>query len=401
MIPASHSPHAALRYDSRVSGARTEIAAVRWRDGLELLDQRRLPAEERWLAVPGVTAAVGLIRNLAVRGAPAIGLVAAYALAAEARANSDLARLRRLARRLAAARPTATNLARAVAGVMAAVAAGPAARPAPPPPGPAGGGGGPPAARPPAPPRARAAAGGGAGGAAAPEAGRAAAALAEARAQHAADAAACLAMGEHGAALIPGERVAVLTHCNAGALATGGIGTALGVVRVLHAEGRLVRLYACEARPVLQGARLTAWEAVRDGIPVTLLPDSAAASLLASGAVAAVVVGADRIAADGAVANKVGTYPLAVLAARHGVPFVVAAPVTTFDLSCPNGSSIPIEQRAADEVRRVRGRAVAPATVDVYNPAFDVTPPELVWAIVSERGAARPVTLESIRKVAL
>ena len=358
MIPASHSPHAALRYDSRVSGARTEIAAVRWRDGLELLDQRRLPAEERWLAVPGVTAAVGLIRNLAVRGAPAIGLVAAYALAAEARANSDLARLRRLARRLAAARPTATNLARAVAGVMAAVAA-------------------------------------------APEAGRAAAALAEARAQHAADAAACLAMGEHGAALIPGERVAVLTHCNAGALATGGIGTALGVVRVLHAEGRLVRLYACEARPVLQGARLTAWEAVRDGIPVTLLPDSAAASLLASGAVAAVVVGADRIAADGAVANKVGTYPLAVLAARHGVPFVVAAPVTTFDLSCPNGSSIPIEQRAADEVRRVRGRAVAPATVDVYNPAFDVTPPELVWAIVSERGAARPVTLESIRKVAL
>ena len=351
MIPASHSPHAALRYDSRVSGARTEIAAVRWRDGLELLDQRRLPAEERWLAVPGVTAAVGLIRNLAVRGAPAIGLVAAYALAAEARANSDLARLRRLARRLAAARPTATNLARAVAGVLA-------------------------------------------GGAAAPEAGRAAAALAEARAQHAADAAACLAMGEHGAALIPGERVAVLTHCNAGALATGGIGTALGVVRVLHAEGRLVRLYACEARPVLQGARLTAWEAV------TLLPDSAAASLLASGAVAAVVVGADRIAADGAVANKVGTYPLAVLAARHGVPFVVAAPVTTFDLSCPNGSSIPIEQRAADEVRRVRGRAVAPAAVDVYNPAFDVTPPELVWAIVSERGAARPVTPASVRRIA-
>jgi len=152
---------------------------------------------------------------------------------------------------------------------------------------------------------------------------------------------------------------------------------------------------------VLQGARLTAWEAMRDGIPVTLLPDSAAASLLASGAVAAVVVGADRIAADGAVANKVGTYPLAVLAARHRVPFVVAAPVTTFDLACPDGAAIPIEQRAADEVRRVRGRAVAPAAVDVYNPAFDVTPPELVWAIVSERGAARPVTPASIARIAV
>ena len=346
-----------MGYDGRVRGARTEIAAVRWRDSLELLDQRRLPAEERWLAVPGVAAAVRLIRDLAVRGAPAIGLVAAYALAAEARANPNLARLRRLARRLAAARPTATNLARAVADVMAAIEA-------------------------------------------APESRRDAVALAAARAQHAADAAACLAIGHHGAAILPRGRLAVLTHCNAGALATGGIGTALGVVRVLHAEGRLERLYACEARPVLQGARLTAWEAVRDGIPVTLLPDSAAASLLASGAVAAVVVGADRIAADGAVANKVGTYPLAVLAARHGVPFVVAAPVTTFDLSCPNGSSIPIEQRAADEVRRVRGRAVAPAAVDVYNPAFDVTPPELVWAIVSERGAAHPVTPDSVRKVA-
>ncbi len=348
---------AALRYDSQVSEVRTEIAAVRWRDGLELLDQRRLPGEERWLAVAGVAAAIRLIRALAVRGAPAIGLVAAYALAAEARANPDLARLRRLARRLAAARPTATNLARAVVDVMVAVESAPAGE-------------------------------------------RGAAALAEARRQHADDAAACLAIGEHGAAVLPPGRLAVLTHCNAGALATGGIGTALGVVRVLHAQGRLERLYACEARPVLQGARLTAWEAVRDGIPATLLPDSAAASLLASGAVGSVIVGADRIAADGAVANKVGTYPLAVLAARHGVPFVVAAPVTTFDLSCPDGGSIPIEQRAADEVRRVRGRRVAPAAIDVFNPAFDVTPPELVWAIVSERGAARPVTPASVARIA-
>ncbi len=340
-----------------MSEVRTEIAAVRWRDGLELLDQRRLPGEERWLAVPGVAAAIRLIRALAVRGAPAIGLVAAYALAAEARANPELARLRRLARRLAAARPTATNLARAVVDAMAAAESAPTGK-------------------------------------------RAAAVLAEARRQHADDAAACLAIGEQGAAVLPAGPLAVLTHCNAGALATGGIGTALGVVRVLHARGRLARLYACEARPVLQGARLTVWEAVRDGIPATLLPDSAAASLLASGVIGAVVVGADRIAADGAVANKVGTYPLAVLAARHRVPFVVAAPVTTFDLACPDGRSIPIEQRAADEVRRVRGRLVAPAAIDVFNPAFDVTPPELVWAIVSERGAARPVTEESVARIA-
>ena len=335
----------------------TAVVALRWRDSLELLDQRRLPGEERWLPVPGAAAAARLIRALAVRGAPAIGLVAAYALAEEVRRGSDLARLRRVARRLAAARPTAVNLASAVAGVMAAIAA-------------------------------------------TPESERFERALAAARAQHAADAAACLAIGEHGAGLLAGERLSVLTHCNAGALATGGIGTALGVVRVLHAQGRLERLYACEARPVLQGARLTAWEAVRDGIPVTLLADPAAASLLASGVIAAVIVGADRIAADGAVANKVGTYPLAVLAARHGVPLIVAAPVTTFDLTCPDGAAIPIEQRHADEVRLVRGRAVAPAAVAVFNPAFDVTPPELVWAIVSERGAARPVTPASVAKVA-
>jgi methylthioribose-1-phosphate isomerase len=340
-----------------VAEVTTAIAALRWRDGLELLDQRRLPREERWLAVPGTAAAARLIRALAVRGAPAIGLVAAYALAAEVRANPDLARLRRLARRLAAARPTATNLARAVDDVMEAIEK-------------------------------------------APENERFARALAAARGQHAADAAACLAIGEHGAGLIAGRRVSVLTHCNAGALATGGIGTALGVVRVLHAEGRLERLFACEARPVLQGARLTAWEAVRDGIPATLLPDSAAASLLAGGAITAVVVGADRIAADGAVANKVGTYPLAVLAARHSVPLIVAAPTTTFDPSCPDGAAIPIEQRDGGEVRAVLGRAVAPASIDVYNPAFDVTPPELVWAIVSERGVARPVTPASVARIA-
>jgi methylthioribose-1-phosphate isomerase len=346
-----------VRYHRAVSGPTTAVAALRWGAGLELLDQRLLPQRERWIAVAGVADAVRAIRSLVVRGAPAIGLAAAYALAAEARRDPDLGRLRRAASRLAAARPTAADLAHAVAAVMAAIAAAPAAE-------------------------------------------RFAAALAAARLRHEADAGACLAIGRHGAALFGRAPLALLTHCNAGALATGGIGTALGIVRTLHAEGRLVRLYACEARPVLQGARLTAWEAGRDGIAVTLLADSAAASLLASGAVGGVVVGADRIAADGAVANKVGTYALALAAERQRVPFVVAAPTTTFDLACPSGREIPIEQRDGEEVRRVRRVAVAPAGVDVYNPAFDVTPPGLVTAIVSERGVARPVTAGAVREIA-
>ena len=337
--------------------ASTTVAALRWRDGLELLDQRALPDRERWLAVAGVADAVRAIRSLAVRGAPAIGLAAAYALACEARAHPDLDHLRRAARRLAAARPTGADLAHAVGEVLRAVED-------------------------------------------APREARFARALAVAEALHAADAEACLAMGRHGAPLFGGEKVALLTHCNAGALATGGIGSALGIVRTVHAQGRLARLYACEARPVLQGARLTAWEAVRDGIPCTLLADAAAASLLASGAVHGVVVGADRIAADGSVANKVGTYALAVAAARHGVPLVVAAPTTTFDLACADGAAIRIEQRDGAEVRTIGRRRLAPAEVSVYNPAFDVTPPELVAAIVSERGVARPVTPSSVRSIA-
>jgi methylthioribose-1-phosphate isomerase len=336
---------------------RTVAAALRWRDGLELVDQRLLPGRVRWFPVAGAAEAVRAIRALAVRGAPAIGLAAAYALAAEARRNPNLPHLRRAARRLAAARPTAANLARAVGKVLRAVeGAGPEQR--------------------------------------------FARALADAERQHAADAAACLAMGEYGAALFPGETIALLTHCNAGALATGGIGSALGIVRTVHAQGRLAHLWACEARPVLQGARLTAWEAMQDGIPVTLLADAAAACLLASGAVDGVVVGADRIAADGSVANKVGTYALAVVAARHGVRFVVAAPTTTFDLGCPDGAAIPIEQRDGEEVRRVGRRRVAPEGVAVYNPAFDITPAELVTAIVSERGVASPVNAATVREIA-
>ncbi len=337
--------------------AATAVRALRWDDGLELLDQRLLPARERWVQVAGAAEAVRAIRSLLVRGAPAIGLAAAYALAAEARANPDLRHLRRAARRLAAARPTGADLARDVGRVLAELEGAPAEA-------------------------------------------RYARALAAAQALHAADAAACTAIGGHGAALFPGRAAALLTHCNAGALATGGIGTALGIVRTVHAEGRLARLFACESRPVLQGARLTAWEAVRDGIPCTLLADGAAAGLLAAGAVQGVVVGADRVAADGTVANKVGTYAIAVAAARHGVPLVVAAPTTTFDLACPGGAAIPIEQRDPGEVRRIGRRRLAPDDVAVYNPAFDVTPPELIAAIVSERGVARPVTAATVRAIA-
>jgi methylthioribose-1-phosphate isomerase len=336
---------------------RTRVTAFRWRGGLEILDQRRLPEVERWLAVPTAAAAVRAIRSLAVRGAPAIGLVAAYAFASETRHNPELGHLRRVARRLAAARPTAADLAAAVGSVLATVEVV-------------------------APPH------------------RFTTALAAARALHARNAAACQAIAKAGAALFPGNKRRLLTHCNAGALATGGVGTALGVVRALHAAGRLERLFACEARPVLQGARLTTWEAVQDGIPITLLVDGAAASLLAGGKVDGIVVGADRIAADGAVANKIGTYALAVAAARHRVPLVVAAPTTTFDLGCPDGGAIAIEQRGAEEVQRRGRRWLTPRGITVFNPAFDVTPPDLVTAIVSERGVARPVNAATVFEVA-
>ncbi len=335
----------------------TRVAPLHWDGVLSLLDQRRLPWAERWIAVRDAAHAARLIQALAVRGAPAIGIAAAYALAQQARRTGDPRSLGRAARRLAAARPTAVNLAWAVQRIMDAVdAAAPAQR--------------------------------------------AAEAEQAARALHAEDAAACLRIGALGAGLFPGRGVRLLTHCNTGALATGGIGTALGIVRTLHAQGRLQRVFACEARPVLQGARLTVWECLQDGIPVTLLPDHAAASLLASGQIDGVVLGADRIAADGAVANKLGTYPLAVLAARHGVPFVSAAPLSTFDLACPSGDAIPIEQRDGEEVRRLGRHRLVDAAVSVFNPSFDVTPAELVTALVCERGVVRPVGVATVREMA-
>jgi methylthioribose-1-phosphate isomerase len=222
--------------------------------------------------------------------------------------------------------------------------------------------------------------------------------LAEARAIHEEDEGFCEAIGRHGAALVPDDAT-VLTHCNAGALATAGPGTALAVVYAAVAAGKRVRVLADETRPLLQGARLTAWECRKMGVPVTVLCDNAAGSVLARGLVDVIVVGSDRIAANGDVANKIGTYPLAVLAREHGVPFVVAAPTSTVDLATPSGGEIPIEERDPLEVTEPRGMRIAPDGVEALNPAFDVTPAALVAAIVTERGVARPPFGESLRRM--
>jgi methylthioribose-1-phosphate isomerase len=220
----------------------------------------------------------------------------------------------------------------------------------------------------------------------------------EAIAIHEEDIAACRAIGRNGLPLVP-EGGRVLTHCNAGALATGGYGTALGVVRAAHEAGRVKMVYADETRPYLQGARLTAWELSQDDIPVTVLCDDMAASLMAKGFVDVVIVGADRIAANGDTANKIGTYGLAVLARHHGIPFLVAAPASTFDMALPTGAGIPIESRAAEEVAVIAGRRVVPGGVAVLHLAFDVTPASLISAIVTERGVISPVTGENVALV--
>ncbi len=345
------------------------MSAWSYRGGrLVLLDQRRLPHEEAHLPCESAAETAEAIRSLAVRGAPLLGVAAAFGMAVEARrvagrVPEDLdAALEVAARRLVAARPTAVNLPAAVARMLRA-AAGTVGRPAEE---------------------------------------RVAALEREAAAIASEDAEACRSIGRLGAdwirrrgkALPPGAPLTLLTHCNAGALATAGIGTALGVVRAVFAE-RPVAVLADETRPFLQGARLTAWELGKDGIPVTLLPDVAAASVLASGRVHAVVVGADRIAANGDVATKVGPYGLALACRAHGVPFLVAAPTTTLDPDCPDGAAIPIEMRESDEVLLIPtpgGGSVrlAPQGVPALYPAFDVTPAPLVDAIVTERGVSEP-----------
>ena len=221
----------------------------------------------------------------------------------------------------------------------------------------------------------------------------------EAQAIHTEDLDACRRMGDLGAELIPAQ-ARILTHCNAGALATAGYGTALGVIRSAAREGKVLRVFADETRPYLQGARLTAWELHHDGIPTTLIADSMAGHMMATGEVDAVIVGADRIAANGDVANKIGTYSLAVLAKENGIPFYVAAPVSTFDLATPSGEGIPIEERPGEEVTHHGGRRMAPEGIAVRNPAFDITPNRFVTAIVCERGVARAPYTESLQALA-
>ena len=219
--------------------------------------------------------------------------------------------------------------------------------------------------------------------------------VAEAQRMHVEDIAANEAMGQHGAVLLP-DSGGILTHCNAGALATAGYGTALGVIRAAVESGKKLHVFADETRPFLQGSRLTAWELMKDGIPTTVIADNMAGAMMRQGKIGAVVVGADRIAANGDVANKIGTYTVAVLAKEHGIPFYVAAPTSTVDLNTPDGSKIPIEQRASTEVTHLAGKQIAPDAVRVENPAFDVTPSRYVAAIITERGVARAPYEESL-----
>jgi methylthioribose-1-phosphate isomerase len=326
-------------------------AALRW-DGTRLvvLDQTLLPHRETWITLEGAADTADAIGRLAVRGAPLIGIAAAYGLAMEL-ASASLEEAEAGMSRLRAARPTAVNLAWAVDRVWAAARSG------------------------------------GAG-----------AARAEAERIEADEAASSAAIATHGADLLAGAR-RILTHCNTGALATGGTGSALAVVRELAARGD-VEVLASETRPLLQGARLTVWELARDGIPVTLAVDGAAAGLMRRGEIDAVIVGCDRVAANGDVANKVGTYSHALAARAAGIPFVVAGPTSSVDRALPSGDEIEIEERDADEVRATAGALLTVAGTPCRNPAFDITPAELVWALVTERGAARPVTADTVARVA-
>jgi methylthioribose-1-phosphate isomerase len=333
------------------SSASLAHAALRW-DGrhLQIVDQTLLPAHERWLELDGADDTTAAIARLAVRGAPNIGIAAAYGLAMEA-ADVDEPALVAAADRLRLARPTAVNLAWAVDRVLAAALAAPPAE-------------------------------------------RDLAARAEAEAIHAAEDAASAAIAARGADLLSGAR-RILTHCNAGALACGGTGSALAIVIELARRGEIAVL-ACETRPLLQGARLTIWELRRLGVAHELLVDGAAAGLMRRGEVDAVVVGCDRVAANGDVANKVGTYAHALAARAAGIPFVVAGPTSTIDASISSGDEIVIEERAADEVRHAGGALLTAGDTPCRNPAFDVTPAELVTALVTERGIASPPNRASI-----
>ncbi|MGE5579736.1 MAG: S-methyl-5-thioribose-1-phosphate isomerase [Bacillota bacterium] len=350
------------------------VQAVKWQDErLVLLDQRYLPERVDYVESGDFREIARAITDMVVRGAPAIGIAGAYGVAAAAREASEGAMasgqglafvpqfLHEAAAVLTSARPTAVNLKWAVDRVMAKTLEALSA----------------------------------AGGASFVDV-----AETEARAIEEEDIAMNRRMGEHGAALFK-EGTRVLTHCNAGALATGGYGTALGVIRSAYAQGKVSMVYADETRPYLQGARLTAWELLQDGIPVTVLVDSAAGYLISTGGVDCIIVGADRIAKNGDVANKIGTYTLACLASIHRIPFYVAAPSSTFDLSIPDKSGIPVEMRPESEVLSFKGAGVAPTGAKAFNPAFDLTPSGLISAIITERGVIFPPIGENLPKIVL
>ncbi len=328
---------------------------------LRLIDQTLLPLECRQIDCPDVTAVWEAIKQLRVRGAPAIGVAAAYGVCVglQTSANADRAvfdeQLKKTTAYLASSRPTAVNLFWALER-MERVGMHDAAR---------------------------------------SSAERLAALLAEARAIHEEDRAMCHAIGEHGARLLASGD-SVLTHCNAGGLATAEYGTALSVFFKAHEQGKKIHVFVDETRPLLQGARLTAWELMQHGVPATLICDSMAAQVMKEGRVQAVVTGADRIAANGDTANKIGTDSLAVLARAHGIPFYIAAPTSTFDTSIQSGEQIPIEQRQAEEITCGFGKQTAPDGVAVYNPAFDVTPAEYIQALITEHGVISPVNQKTI-----
>ena len=345
------------------------IQTLEWTEsGVVFIDQTKLPTEEVYVTCTTHQQVADVIRNMVVRGAPAIGVAAAMGIAlgvknSKATNAADLKKdFDQICEAIRQTRPTAINLFWAIRRMTEKFES----------------------LRPRTIAEIRQAQ---------------QVMIEESQRMHAEDIAANQAMGRHGATLMPSSG-GVLTHCNAGALATAGYGTALGVIRAAIEAGKKIHVYADETRPFLQGSRLTAWELMKDGIPTTVISDNMAGVMMQQGKIGAIVVGADRIAANGDVANKIGTYTVAILAKEHGIPFYVAAPISTVDLATPDGSKIPIEQRNAREVTHIGGRQMTPDGVEIENPAFDVTPAKYIAAIITERGIARAPYKESLSELA-
>ena len=350
---------------NRLISSRQMLPTIEWKDdAVVMIDQRKLPASEVYVSCKTAKEVAKAITTMVIRGAPAIGVAAAMGIALGMKRSSATGtkqfttEFQKICDLMAATRPTAVNLFWAIERMKRTFAA---------------------AAQ---------------GGASVDELKQRL--EAESQKIHDEDVSSCKAMGIHGASLVPDE-ANILTHCNAGALATAGYGTALGVIRAASEQGKKIAVLADETRPFLQGARLTAWELVKDGIDTTVITDNMAASMMRLGHVDLVVVGADRIAANGDVANKIGTYGVAVLAKEHGIPFYVAAPLSTVDLNTPDGSGIPIEERNGREVTHVGSSRLTPEGAHIRNPAFDVTPSKYVSAIITEKGIARAPYAESLR----